>query len=247
MRTKQLLGLAFGKSVIIQSLVAILLAEAILGLGFFLPVLGRPPILQFDNKTSIAVFAILPPLIIGVVQLRNTLALQRATFIKDFISRLYTDKELSQAYHYLVYTYSDSSYKAFKAATPEERIKMQGGRTEGNRFYDPDHFQGGEEERRLDALLGYFDIVGYHYWNGALEIRDIARLLGYHLTILGKRDVVVDYLNAVPNYWKKVSGRTEAVGPFRYLTVLLQDFGKFNEDEQSKIKKINERSLKESL
>lgn len=246
MRTRQILGLAFGKSVIIQSLLAILLAEAILALGFLLPIFGQP-ILVFDNKTSVAVFAILPPLIIGVVQLRNTLALQRATFIKDFISRLYTDKELSQAYHYLIYTYNDSIYKKFKSATPEEKDKLQGVRTEGNRLYDPDSFQGGEEERRLDALLGYFDIVGYHYWTGALEIKDIARLLGYHLTILAKRDVIVDYLNAVPNYWKKVSGQTEAVGPFRYLTVLLQDFVRFNEDEQGKIKRINERSLKERL
>ena len=243
---RRILARTFGKSVIIQSVLAIVIAELLLAMGFLFRFWGQP-LLRFENTTSIAVFAVLPPLIIGVVQLRNTLALQRATFIKDFISRLYTDKELSQAYHYLIYTYNDAKYLDFKSAASEDKEKMQAGRTKGNRLYDPTTFQGTEEERRLDALLGYFDIVGYHYWSGALEIKDIARLLGYHLTILSKRRVVLEYLDAVPEYWRRVSGQTESVGPFRYLTVLLQDFVKFNEREQPRIKRINEKNLREGL
>lgn len=246
MKMQQYFNRAFGRSVIMQSLIAIILVELILALGFILP-LWSQPILQFENKTSIAVFAVLPPLIIGIIQLRNTLALQKASFIRDFIAKLYTDKELSQTYHYLIYTYNDAKYKEFKSASSDLREKLQEGRVEGNRFYDPDDFQGSEEERRLDALLGYFDIIGYHYWTGALEINDIARLLGYHLTVLIKRDVIVDYLNAVPDYWKKVSGEVESVGPFRYLTILLHDFRSFNEKQKDRNKRINERNIKEGL
>jgi len=45
------------------------------------------------------------------------------------------------------------------------------------RLYDPSTFQFSEEERRLDALLGFFDILGYHHHRGVVHMQDIAGVL----------------------------------------------------------------------
>ncbi|GAB3911550.1 hypothetical protein GCM10028803_53280 [Larkinella knui] len=235
-----------GKSVIFQIVSATIAVEIFLIALCLVPYGDNSlPIFTLDKKIPMVVFASLPPVLIVIIQFRNTLALQKATFIKDFVSKLYTDKELSQSFHYLIYKYENDVYKEFLKASPERRQEMQKGRSEGIRYFDPATFQGTEEERRFDGILGYFDIIGYHYSSGTLEIEDIGKLLGYHLTFLLKREVVTDYLNSIPQYWEGITRNRvpTSVSPLRYLTILLNAFIKYNAAEEKKIRDINDKLL----
>src|SRR5687767_3326165 len=123
-------------SLVIQSLLAILATEVVLVVLVMIPK-GSSTLLRFDNSVQIGVFSAIPLFVIAVLQIRNAVQLQKAGFIKDYVSKLHTDKELSEAYHYLVYTYPNDLYEKVINATPEQVQAMQGERMPGCRLYDP--------------------------------------------------------------------------------------------------------------
>jgi hypothetical protein len=227
----------------VQTVCAVLLTTAVLAIAMNFP--NPEPFLKFDKNVQIGIFATVPLFVVTVIQVRSAVKLQRAAFIKEYVTKLHTDRDLSEAFHYLVYTYSDPVLDKFLRADPQVREEMQKGRPVGGRLYDPSTFQLSEEERRLDGILGYFDVLGYHYVAGTVSLRDVANVLGFQLAALSRRKVVRDYLNAIPDYWKKFEGDDpQAVAPFRYLTVLLTDFRKYNKQHSEWIEKINRATLR---
>jgi len=227
----------------VDALLVLVAVWVVLGFAMNISFRGKR-LLQFDEKVQVGVFATVPLLLLTVLQLRTAVHVQKAGFIRDYVSKLHIDRELSEAYHYLVYTYNNKLYDRVVDATPEELAKMQESRADGCRLYNVDNFQGSQEERRLDALLGYFDLIGYHYLNGVIGMSDIAGVLGYQLAALATRKVVRNYLNTVPPYWEETSfSKAGGVGPFRYLTVLLDDFLEYNKKNRETIQSLNRREL----
>ena len=105
------------------------------------------------------------------------------------------------------------------------------GREPGLRFYDPDFFQGSKEEQRLDAVLHYFDVLAYNYRKGLISLADISGVSGYHLAVIGSRDVVQYYLAQNKAYWDNLPYKTRvgAEPPFVSLGVLLAELKNYNE------------------
>lgn len=80
---------------------------------------------------------------------------------------------------------------------------LQDGRKEGSRLYHPEKFQGSEEEKRLDSLLGYFNIVAYYYNRKVLSLNDINGSIGYYLMVMASRRVIKEYMNLIVASWEK--------------------------------------------
>jgi hypothetical protein len=165
---------------------------------------------------------------------------------------LRTNEELSKTFYYLVYNYTDTKFEEFKNADAPAREILQKGRPEGYHLFDPDLFQGSEEERHLDSLLGYLDVVGYHHYRKIVHIRDIAGALGWQLAYVASRKVVSAYLTPIPKHWKESSmtRETESVAPFRYLSLMLEELETWNKSHKEKIKNLNEswnKSLEEKI
>lgn len=164
---------------------------------------------------------------------------QRAAFLSEYISKIFTDKELSDTYHYLVYTYTDGTFvKVCEALNakgntedPIDHKKMysclealQDGREEGLRFYHPEKFQGSVEEKRLDSLLGYFNIIAYYHNKKVLSLDDINGSIGYHLTVMASRNVIKAYLGLIDRSWKERYAQTYGLEqPLLDLKKLLKD------------------------
>jgi hypothetical protein len=182
---------------------------------------------------------------------------QRAAFVKDYVAKFYTEKELYGTFHDLVYTYSDTQFKQVQRISSEQNPKnhhfapdekpifewfdgLQGARTSGSRLYHPLLFQGSQEEQRLDRLLGYFDVIGYYYVNGFLEIGDVVGSLGYHLAVIADRDVIQEYLKIARTKWRDLPYEREmnAAVPFVYLTHLLRAVKSYNALNTQKINQL---------
>lgn len=118
----------------------------------------------------------------------------------------------------------------------------------GLRYYHPDCFQGSEEERRLDALIGYLDIIGYHYHHGLIRMKDVAAMLNYQLAAFASRKVIKTYLGEVggADWWEKSKLHTGSGGakiPYLYFRILLADFVRHNKKHNDRWKDLNQRSL----
>jgi hypothetical protein len=195
--------------------------------------------------------------VVVIFQLWQGTIVQRARFLTDYLTKIYTDEELNSAFHALVETYNDSLFdrideiaKAKGAKQISERTnapvfdifdQFQGTRKEGIRYYHPECFQGSEEERRLDALFGFLDVVGYHHCYGLIRMPDIAALLNYQLATLATRKVVARYLRVSGNDWwpgtpmSQRSGSTQL--PYFYFRNMLGEFMDYNEKHGPKIRK----------
>lgn len=180
----------------------------------------------FDNHIGVAVFGGIPILSITLIQIYLGSVVQRANLVKDMAAKMHTDKELAQAFHFLVYGYPDTKFDEYLKSNEEQRKQMNIGRAEGQRFWDYKTVSG-EEERLLDALLGFLDIVAYHYHSHLIQMKDIAGVLGYHLAILSTRRCITEYRKSITNFWSNSKTGKEfgsnAV-PLRYLNVLLEDY-----------------------
>ncbi|HLZ85357.1 MAG TPA: hypothetical protein VKQ54_17480 [Caulobacteraceae bacterium] len=197
-----------------------------------------------DMKIGITAFTGLPLFLIGVLQLGQTLSLQKGSFIKDYISQFFIRQDVYSAWSDLIYQYTDKDFKRVQTivdgfhednrnfSTSEEAMNLVASVAPdlplGSRRYHPDHFQGTLEEKRLDALLGYFDVIGYYYAKGLLGLDDISGSMGYHVGVIRERAVVQWYLTMNKEYWK--SGQLSAYSvtpPFSYLRRLMEDLKKY--------------------
>ena len=180
-------------------------------------------------------------ILVASVQLEKNRESQRAAFLGGYVSNIFTNKEFADSFHYLIYTYDKKKFCRVKLklekngitskSSQEEMYRcladMQGGREEGCRLYHPAIFQGSVEEKRLDSLLGYFNIIAY-YWSkrggSLLSIDDIDGSIGYQLAVIGERPVVRAYLKQIKDRWEE-EGYAEKFGtlpPYHYLNKLLK-------------------------
>ena len=196
--------------------------------------------LKFSHEINLEALTALPIFVMGLLQLFYNGRVQKTDFIRSYAEGFFTDRELYSAFHELVYQYTDTRYDAIDAAVLEkEKAKEINGETarpffdfgaglpqdrkEGMRFFHPRYFQGSPEERRLDMLIGYFDMLGYHHSQGFVSIQDVAGSFGHYLNILSKRKVIKEvrtvYREAIndSNYAKQ-NGRIQ---PFRYFDHLM--------------------------
>jgi len=207
--------------------------------------LGTGSFLKFNREVGIAIFTGVPLFLITIIQLKVSSTIQRSNYVRELASKIHSQPELSEAFFYLVYTYDNELFKSFKEKGEEARLKLQGERTIGRRLYDPDTFQGSEEERRLDNLLSYFDIIGFHFYRGLIPIDDIAGVLGFHLAALSTREVIKSYREGNPDHWEKSSFTKDfnSVAPHQYLTEMLAAFAEYCKQHEKLIKSINAKRL----
>lgn len=224
----------------ISTLTTVVLAE--LALILFVEFTDAKP----DMNVGIAAFTGIPLLVIGVFQLGRNLQLQRAEFVKEYISKFFTDSDLSENFHHLINNFLNDDFdmidNIMRSENSNNRLKpvfdpfayLNEGREVGRRLYHPEWFQGSEEERRLDSLFGYFDVIGYYQHRGLLHIEDIAGTIGFLLTVLREKKVVQRYLDYLEKETQRLaeSGKvdlSDSLPPFAYLHRLLDVFDKYNE------------------
>lgn len=214
--------------------------------------------LQTDLRVGFVALTAGPLFIITIMELGRNLCLQRATFIKDYVSKFFTNTELYQTFHELIYTYTDSVFDKVDNIRKEQNLdtqpkpvfnpfeELQDGRQVGSRLYHPRLFQTSPEERRLDALLGYFDVIAYYYAKGFLRIEDIAGSVGYFLAVMKARKVICDYMELNREAWStpEYNRKMGATPPFSYLKRLLDDIQKYNDRFEEDMKKLQARRLK---
>ncbi len=216
--------------------------------------------LRIVNTIEFAGLFTVAGFVVVIFQLWQENIVQRAKFLTEYLTNIYTDEELNSAFHALVETYNDSLFDQIDKIAQETKAKeksettnapvfdvfkdLQGPRAakEGYRYYHPECFQGSEEERRLDALIGYLDIVGYHYWYGMIRMRDIAALLNYHLATFASRKVVARYLKVSGEEWWKTTaistGSKATQLPYLYFRHMLGDFVAYNAKNAAKIQRM---------
>lgn len=72
--------------------------------------------------TVVLAIATVVLVVVAYAQLKKNRESQRAAFLSEYISKIFTDKKLSHAYHYLVYTYTDSKFCEVCKALNEKKI-----------------------------------------------------------------------------------------------------------------------------
>lgn len=242
----------YGRSYYVWVVVAVLATELLI--FTIMRLLG----LEFDLKVGVAAFTATPLFVVTLMELGRNLRLQRAAFIKDYVSQFFTNPDLYQSFHDLIYTYRDSDFEKLEKIRVEQKLDskdkpvfdaftpLQGSREIGSRFYHPRLFQGSPEERRLDSLLGYFDVIAYYYAKGYLRIEDIVGSVGYFLAVMKARGVICHYMRLNREAWNNADYNKEmgVTPPFSYLNRLLDDIKTYNERFVADIEKLQKKRLK---
>ena len=171
--------------------------------------------LSENTQTAIAVLAA----VIALLHLRQNAKIHRAQFVSSQLTRFYTDEDLWSTYNELVYCYSDKSFEkidelSIKKGYIKDSIKRF---RRGEYSYEPplyvDHwdkskyhpwlFQRSDEEKRLDALLGFITGVEYYCAKGLISIPEVYKQMGHHLLILNERKVMKQYFQANEFGWQQ--------------------------------------------
>lgn len=239
---------------LLRTFALIVLAEASL-----VGLLALGPI-NFEYEIGLTAFMGVPLLIITIMQLSRNVRIQRASFIKDYVSRFFIDSNLYGIYHSLIYSYNNEVFDTINIIAREKLNEdtkrphfesfeqLQGDRENGNRLYHPKYFQGSKEEMRLDSLLGYLDIIGYYYFRRLIKMEDIAGSMGQYLAMIGQRKVVSEYLQLCKTNWREKTEEDpsltlSAVEPFAYLRRLLEEFEAHNRKTSRKIQRVLDRHI----
>ncbi len=173
-----------------------------------------------------------------IMQLARKLMLDRAAFVEDYISKFFMDQALYKAFHDLIYTYNDDKFKQVECIRIKEQFDAEAKpvfkpfsdidpeRETGSRLYHPRLFQGSPEEMRLDAVLGYFNVIAYRYEKGLLRLDDISGSIGYWLLVMHDRMVIDEYLKFQEAEWEKGYQKFGDRPPLTYLRKLMDDVHK---------------------
>ena len=239
----------FVKYFTLTALLAVGICELVVALAI------RLGFLNWQTNVDYQIITVLPLFALALLQLYYNGRLQRSEFIRKYSEKFFTNQELYSAFHELVYQYTDS---IFDKVNDDVKVKeasgalgdgtsrpyfvsldVNTGRVEGKRFYHPKYFQGSAEERRLDMLIGYFDLIGYHHDQGFFSIEEIAGSLGHYLNILSKREIVryvrEVYLDSVRD--SRYAQANGYIRPFNYFEKLMKSTEKFNSKIDSRVKK----------
>src|SRR5258708_11121741 len=85
--------------------------------------------LEFNRKIEAVAFFTVAGFAIVVFQLWQGYAVQRAKFLTDYLAMIYTDKDLSSAFHDLVETYSDRLFEQIDKIAIAEKPKEKSDQT----------------------------------------------------------------------------------------------------------------------
>lgn len=222
----------------------------------------------FDTDDfDLRIFAGLAVASVALLTLRRNSVVQQAEFVSDYISRFYTDDNLWNTYHQLIYRYWDERFKVVHEVatekgyiqTMEDRIKSSS--NGGSRppvaidndllkgalkdkgmegpTYHPWIFQGCDEEKQIDALLGFLNGVDYYCAKGHIGVGEIYRHMGTHLLTLRSREVISEYFKVNDLAWETAKfqrhwGVQSATKPARDLLDCIKAY-----DDLLKIKRIS--------
>ena len=188
-----------------------------------------------------------PPLfLVTILELARNRRLHAAAFLRNHMAEFLTNDELQSAFYDLIYNYTDDKWASADAAFGAEARKYEKNTNipmeirnrvweklnpeeiptaAGKRRYHPMFFQGSEEERRLDKVLHHFGLIA-HYWSRrAIDISDISGVAGYHLGVIGTREVSKYYMEISITRWNYLP-YGDAIGvepPFKQLKTLLEE------------------------
>lgn len=186
---------------------AFLLAEIGLFLVFLLLKAGGA-VKDFKGFGGITPFLVTGGFVVTVIQLLNArndrqadAADARSAFVKDYMVQFFQNIELSKTWHDLIESYFDEIYEPIAKAVREGRPPMP--RPDGHPTWHPETFQGSDEERRVDALFGYLDILGYYWAKDLANVEDIESILGYTIGIINSRQVTKDYFKLIDDGWER--------------------------------------------
>lgn len=187
-------------------------------------------------ELPVTIFVATTSIFFTLLEIQRNSEVQRANFVKDYIAALHINDDLKRTFHDLVYLYKDENFEKIHK-TKEIDLKDAGevlntffltgegeinhNRIEGTRFYHLTNFQGSEEERKLDSLLYYFDVIGYYYEKGLITLTDVNGTIGYFIDCLSSRKCTKTYLELIFTSGKN---KPEAIIQFRYLMKLILDF-----------------------
>lgn len=233
-----------GKKYLLNAIILILLIELIL------ITLSLTPFVKTSFEINATLFTTIPLFILTIMQLAKTYRVQRAQYVKDFLMEFRRNKEISDSYYQLIYSYKDETYEKIKeiAKSQEEPTSsekpvfeifkhLQGNRKVGERYYYPKFFHFSEEERKLDGVLDFFNTLSYYWSEGLVSMEEIANTLGEYLVVISQRKVIKEYLDYCNNTEEsKYKERFESTSAYLYLVRFLEEFINFNSEHKRKIK-----------
>jgi hypothetical protein len=178
--------------------------------------------------------------------LEESVSLQRSLFVRGAIGE-FINGPMYDAFHDLVYSYRDADWERVEALVEAQfgrdahdryaRSKdldarqtawtafgeLNASLSEGSRRYHPAFFQGSEEERRLDQVLEYFNMIGSYWTRHLLKDEDIEPLDSYILLLLDRKAIKY-YLDYSARIWQDETEirRREPAVPFSHLRGLLK-------------------------
>ena len=218
--------------------------------------------IQFDAKIGLSIFIGAPLFVVTLLELNRGVKIQKASFVKEYISRLFMDPELNNTFHDLIYTFDNDTYSRLQAVAKEKfpdveelahQLTIYGhrkpifdifstfneGRSEGARLFHPALFQGSTEERRVDAFMHYINVIGYYYYIDLISMKDVFGSMSFYFLILCNRDVVRDYLKICEKRWNSLpkDKTMNTPHPFAYIENLLSDFKDYAIEESAKTKR----------
>ncbi len=211
---------------------------------------------KFDNSINLAAFITIPGIIFAVISLLMSVFLQRGAFVKDYMAQFFLRPELYQTWHDLIYDYDDDLFEYVDSFVRDQRLREQSRRPiplalnthalpeakkekwSGFNIFHPEIFQGSDEEKRIDALFGYLNVIGYYHARGLLHLRDISGTLGYFLAHMSQRKVVRAYMQIMNEAWEQRGSKHREIypiPPYSYLEHLLREIERRNVSVQRRI------------
>jgi hypothetical protein len=212
-------------------------------------------------KNEIDLFGLIgiPAFIITVLQLIRGHRIQASDLIRSHMSTFLANETLRTSFHDLIYSFSDDEWREAQKLTKDfdPKIKatttladawnaldsLNSKREMGHRLYHPAFFQGSEEEKRLDAVLHFFDVLAYSWRNKLVPADDIAGVAGYHLAVIDTREVSRFYLDINAAFWENLpfKKRIGAEPPFENLRLLLDAIRSLNNLRTSDLLRENSK------
>lgn len=211
---------------------------------------------QFDKSINLAAFITIPGIFFAVISLLMSVFLQRGAFVKDYMAQFFLRPELYQTWHDLIYDYDDDLFEYVDRFVSDEKLTQrtrrpiplalnvnalkedQRDKWSDIKIYHPAIFQGSEEEKRIDSLFGYLNVIGYYHARGLIHLRDISGTLGYFLAHMSQRKVVRAYVRIMNEAWERRGSRLREihpVPPYSYLEHLLSAIERRNASLQRRI------------
>src|SRR5437016_1883008 len=97
------------RSYVFTTIVWIALCEVLVGIAFLFPRVS------FDPKVGLSMFLGIPAFVIAITSMIRTQQIQRASYMRDFLTEFRRNNELYTAFYDLVYRYQDDIYERVQA------------------------------------------------------------------------------------------------------------------------------------